>query len=124
MKNSKHTPGPWIVDRLTRRGQTGNNYAHWIQNAEGEDGQRIAIVESNWTPEREDSTAEANARLIASAPDLLRVVEAVAQGMGNLPLDQIGDAGVHGINDGKSRAIYLEGFVDMARKTLTKLSAV
>jgi hypothetical protein len=45
-------------------------------------------------------------------------LQAIAAGMGNLSLEQIGDKGVHGINDGKQRAICLEAAVKMARDAL------
>lgn len=59
-------------------------------------------------------------RTAAHAEELLEFVECVAAGMGNLPLDRIGPDGVHGINDGKQRAIYLERFVANARAVVAK----
>lgn len=71
-----------------------------------------------------DEIAEANAKFIETAvnshDDLQALCETVAAGMGNLPLEEIGATGVHGINDGKARAIYLERFVAMARNILAK----
>lgn len=52
--------------------------------------------------------------------ELVEALERIAAGMGNLPLDQMGEAGVHGINDGKQRAIYLEDYVRTARSVLAK----
>ncbi len=70
---TQHTPGPWLIDRLTRRwgGNTNNRYRHMIQRGEGDEFPSIAEVPSNWTPYQDDHVAEANARLIAAAPDLL-----------------------------------------------------
>lgn len=51
-------------------------------------------------------------------PALVAALEEIAMGMGNLALDQMGPSGVHGINDGKQRAIYLERFVGAAREVL------
>lgn len=63
-----------------------------------------------------------NVRDLSVAHDkLLTVVKQVAQGMGNLSLEMIGDAGVLGIYDGKQRAIYLECFVKIARDVLKEL---
>jgi hypothetical protein len=54
---SKHTPGPWsVADRLVPNGR------RWVQR--NHTRTLVALVYS--TPER-----EANARLIAAAPDLL-----------------------------------------------------
>ena len=49
---------------------------------------------------------------------LLAALKHIASGMGNLSLDEMGPKGVHGINDGKQRAIYLEEFVKQAREAL------
>ena len=54
---SKHTPGPWEAKE--------DEYGHWGIYASG--GECIAITE-----ERED---EANARLIAAAPDMLKLLK-------------------------------------------------
>lgn len=56
----------------------------------------------------------------AEQAELVAALQTIAQGMGNLPLDQMGPAGVHGINDGKQRAIYLEHYVGLARDLLAK----
>jgi hypothetical protein len=72
----------------------------------------MSIVLAEMTAER-DRLREANA-------ELARTLQYIAGGMGNMALEQIGIAGVHGINDGKQRAIYLEDFVTAARAALTK----
>ncbi len=51
----------------------------------------------------------------------LGALKVIAAGMGNLTLDEMGPDGVRGINDGRSRAIYLEAFVKLARETLAEL---
>ena len=70
MTNTKHTPGPWILDSLNRS-IVHDNPARFVISAysvltrnEFHDGKRIVTEEM-----------EANARLIASAPDLLAIVE-------------------------------------------------
>lgn len=86
-----------------------------------------------------DGESEANAALIAEAfnvadvtgrtprqladerAELLKTIEYIAAGMGNLSLEEMGDKGVHGIRDGKARAIYLEQYVGMARAVLAKV---
>ncbi len=55
---------------------------------------------------------------VSNEKRLLSLVRYIAAGMGNLPLKQHGAEGVHGINDGKMRAIYLENFVTQARQLL------
>jgi hypothetical protein len=72
---------------------------------------------------KNEATAVVNhvAELNSQIDVLLQAVKIVAAGMGNLSLEQIGDAGVNGIRDGKARAIYLEMFVKTARDALTEL---
>ncbi len=62
---SDHTPGPWIP----RPSAHQREYSHWIETATRETGQihgTIAAVLNAGHPE-----TEANACLIAAAPDLL-----------------------------------------------------
>jgi hypothetical protein len=72
-----HTPGPWLVNCCTKRG-TGF-YRHQIANQEGSDADVIAVIECNsmldYPPD--DPVAEANARLIAAAPDLLEALRQI-----------------------------------------------
>ena len=65
---TEHTPGPWMV-RLT------DHDIDVIQTAPGPG--YIAAVK-NWSLGQHHSESLANARLIAAAPDLHRVVEAVS----------------------------------------------
>jgi hypothetical protein len=60
---SKHTPGPWIIKR-TSSAPTGLDAGGILIT------QANAILQS---PEN-DSAAEANARLIAAAPELLKAI--------------------------------------------------
>ena len=61
MSESKHTPGPWRV-RLSTPEE--GYYCWWIYDA---DDREVTTV---------DGRDEANARLIASAPDLLAALKA------------------------------------------------
>ena len=64
----KHTPGPWVVDPAVRQGFTV--YAPkegFIVGTQDEEG-RYGAIES-----------PANARLIATAPDLLALAERIAR---------------------------------------------
>jgi len=57
MSGAKHTPGPWRVSgKQSIRCESGNGY----------------IAKTNW------DNGEANARLIAAAPDLLAALEQIA----------------------------------------------
>ena len=59
----KHTPGPWYAEK--KNVHTGSvATCHW----DGEDWWEVYSL--NWT----DGSAEANARLIAAAPDLLNAL--------------------------------------------------
>lgn len=56
----------------------------------------------------------------AKLSDPLAALKAIAAGMGNLSLEQMGPDGVSGPNDGKARALYLQTFVRLARETVAK----
>jgi hypothetical protein len=85
---TKHTPGPWavlrrvdaIVDNLIVRSDGVPRI--------GEEGFRDRVAEATWLDSDEET--EANARLIAAAPDLLAAAEAALEildedGIGNGP---------------------------------------
>ncbi len=63
MSNSKHTPGPWKVGSMS-------NGDFYKRNIAGADGYHVAIASS-----RDDSEVDANALLIAAAPDLLEALK-------------------------------------------------
>ncbi|HEY4136462.1 MAG TPA: hypothetical protein VGO34_14755 [Alphaproteobacteria bacterium] len=64
---SKHTPGPWAIEHK-------NPFETFVRGAPNEEGSRyvVAIVHPG-----HDNATEANARLIAAAPDLLDALKAV-----------------------------------------------
>ena len=74
MSEIKHTPGPWVI---------GPRYSHDVQTPDGNDIGAVCDAEQGgeegeiagnipWSEE----IAEANARLIAAAPELLEVAKA------------------------------------------------
>lgn len=69
--SAKHTPGPWFVDRLSEHG-------YLLVKPVG--GQVVAQID----PVEEE---EANARLIAAAPDLLDALKAAECTLANIQAD-------------------------------------
>jgi len=69
----KHTPGPWLAKRAD-----GGGYFEWHV---GRDGENCSIAEDITDPVTRDPS-EANAHLIAAAPDLLDALKAAT----SLPL--------------------------------------
>ncbi len=66
--NSKHTPGPWVVD-----GSVGMMKLDVYAFA----GQvRIAMIDCEYA-DMDEAEVEANAMLIAAAPDLLAALQAI-----------------------------------------------
>lgn len=101
--SSKHTPGPWEMIPREQAIRTGDAYAKdgWASYVVGfdvwaADGER-PIVGPNGIPALEAD--EANARLIAAAPDLLEALK-VAQ----LWLDVDGRFDMQGINAAIAKA--------------------
>ncbi len=73
--SSKHTPGPWRLDETFVDGQWGNP-SHWVCEIVGPDNSRIvADIPEYRTYEEDAAELEANARLIAAAPELLEALE-------------------------------------------------
>jgi hypothetical protein len=75
MSESKHTPGPWEViglDIASKHG-LGDTKRRWIiaEVAEGAGGPGF--------PENQADPAQANAHLIAAAPDMLEAAERLVQ---------------------------------------------
>ena len=73
MSESKHTPGPWLPARLTTKTlnivQVGHSFRCTVVGGAEGDAQIVATVHGS--AERE---CEANARLVAAAPDLLEAL--------------------------------------------------
>lgn len=59
---SKHTPGPWSIDQ--------NAMEHWMITAQNSERHRGYIATLSTT----NTQSEANARLIAAAPEMLEVL--------------------------------------------------
>lgn len=67
MSESKHTPGPWITSESSHRIE----WSHWIMTGGDRDAMIAAAAEIPQAP----GISDANARLIAAAPELLDVVQ-------------------------------------------------
>lgn len=78
--DTKHTPGPWIHGEgntyFTKTGQFMT--ANLVYGPGGYSGPWIAAVFLDTVPSRSRAEMEANARLIAAAPELLAFTEAAA----------------------------------------------
>ena len=81
---SAHTPGPWLV-------QAGDEWADGIVTLEGhnENGTPMYWTVASYNRRRDE--ADANARLIASAPDMLEALCALVLGIdaGGATLDDM-----------------------------------
>jgi len=79
-ENSKHTPGPWSIQpKVILPDYT------WVVEHVKEDGRRV-IVGSAWKTDdkiastKDDETGQANARLIAAAPDMYSLLREMFDG--------------------------------------------
>ena len=70
---NKHTPGPW---RIIERPES----TVWIQGQQDENGYREVCTLPNYLLLQREKT-EANARLIAAAPELLEALKACVHAM-------------------------------------------
>lgn len=74
--SAPHTPGPWKVGRhLGSRTEV-----RLIHHDAGDHGQGVPIIEG--------AVSEANARLIAAAPDMFAALESIAEGCA-FPADDV-----------------------------------
>lgn len=90
----QHTPGPWDVEPKGSR--------HFV---DGPDGLTVAYLDRAGVRERAE--IEANARLIASAPDLLNLLTAAAR------LEEL---------TGENLAVYARTYAALARAAIAKAS--
>jgi hypothetical protein len=75
MSNTKHTPGPWTIERSPIQSRGGSNTVFRI-------GPFQACIYDDWRQEQErgisTSELEANANLIAASPELLEALKLIA----------------------------------------------
>jgi len=71
MSAHKHTPGPWKVLNARKEDWLGRPLEYWTVTAD--DGDKWLCASPEWDPEHE-AESEANARLIAAAPELLEAI--------------------------------------------------
>lgn len=76
---SKHTPGPWewVGSNLLYGGQRGYDEILAARDDGKPYGMHSALIDHHWNQEQ----AIANARLIASAPDLLEALKALTHSL-------------------------------------------
>lgn len=72
--SKKHTPGPWVAGIDSDWSVDTGGDATWL-NVGREGGSPIAMVVTDDWSDKADVIVDANARLIAAAPDLLAVAE-------------------------------------------------
>ena len=76
-QNSKHTAGPWLCDRVSKKGHRQYiSAAGWGELAE--------VVVRMQGSERNSPEGEANARLIAAAPELLAALESACKSLSRI----------------------------------------
>ncbi|EMU8998621.1 hypothetical protein AAA733_001667 [Providencia rettgeri] len=99
----KHTPAPWLTDR-------NNTHTGQIATVHGcENNSWVEIWSTNW-PESE-SVQEANANLIAAAPELLEALQSIQQSLAKY-IEVANNIGVEATADG----FYLGHAIDVEEK--------
>jgi hypothetical protein len=74
---TKASPGPWAVNTYPRIGS--NTRIGYRVTAGPSGGITVTAIEPGSTTDRTDEVAEANARLIAAAPDLLEALRGMLE---------------------------------------------
>ena len=73
---AKHTPGPW--EASIQRSKDGRDLGWIVEHVNGRIGwASLAYAHTNKEADEADPAREANARLIAAAPELLEALKAV-----------------------------------------------
>lgn len=82
---SKHTEGPWGIEQTSDK--------NWIgplrQSGDGKIDSIVCSTERGSLTEAAQMSSDANAELIAAAPDLLAALKEIAQGRGRFSNDQL-----------------------------------
>ncbi len=89
---SKHTPGPWRIGGLVRQIMEDRKG----RGAKTEGFDRVVAVMPPWH-EDNSTELEANAHLIAAAPELLEALAALTKMCGAVQVFEQGDASVRGV---------------------------
>jgi hypothetical protein len=105
----KHTPGPWEI-------RTDNDGTHIVGGDRFYDIAKV-VIESTDTAAHYET--QANARLIAAAPEMYEALKAIASFRRNMTNESLENIG--GINDGRDRAIKLTGCIEIAEALLAKV---
>ena len=74
MTAPKHTPGPWSSDRMIL-GSSKDRRTGFVVNGPEADPLPVRICDLRCSPESPFAMTEANARLIAAAPELLEALK-------------------------------------------------
>lgn len=77
MGNTEHTPGPWATVRGFTQDGHGDTPTIFIEGPRGQSIAAMEVVSTNGGPFLLPTNADANARLIASAPELAEALVAL-----------------------------------------------
>jgi hypothetical protein len=113
MSAAKHTPGPWSFSRWDQFGDA----RFYVAQAEGApytpNHSDVAVLIAETVSGERVAIQEANARLIAAAPGLLRTLELI---LGSLEFEQH----MHSNADPKRSTIDFPRAIEMARAAIAK----
>ena len=107
---SKHTPGPWTLD-LGNIGVDMRNHVPVDSPDHGGIAQVVWVMEDDASASKSTPACEANARLIASAPDLLAALQGMVDRFSNNSTDQEDQPKTYGCHHMAETCTQCEGLV-------------
>ena len=116
MNEAKHTKGPWIIGKAVSRRQFRPDDCIEIQTSLGS---MVCILYAR-NASMDGRVDQANARLIAAAPDLLEALRRIGRLWPEPPFCAPVNPEWVGEKDGKQRAILLEAALNIAREATAK----
>jgi len=118
-----HTPGPWLVNFEQNKFDSRRSKVQVVDGSSASlnnGGLPLVLANVNAMPFNDESVPLANARLIASAPDLLEIIRALLPHASN-EWERLDDLAHRGSRESENAAMELDQLIDRAREIVAKI---